>query len=107
MSWDKWICSINGEQLFLKGANVLPTRAGLANADDGAVRRDIELAVELGLDAVRMHGHIANREVYRAADELGVLILQDFPLQWGHARTVRWEAVGQAKAAVDTLGHHT
>ncbi len=106
VSWDKWICSINGEQLFLKGANVLPTCAGLADADAAAVRRDIELAVELGLDAVRVHGHIANREVYRAADELGMLILQDFPLQWGHARSVRGQAVGQAKAAVDALGHH-
>jgi beta-mannosidase len=62
--------------------------------------------VDLGLDVVRVHGHIADRELYHAADELGMLIMQDFPLQWGHARSVRSQAVDQARAAVDTLGHH-
>ncbi len=106
VSWDNWICSINGERLFLKGANLLPTRAGLADAGNDAVRRDLEYAVDLGLDVVRLHGHIADREVYRVADEVGMLIMQDFPLQWGHARSVRGQAVDQARAAVDTLGHH-
>ncbi len=106
VSWDHWICSVNGERVFLKGANLLPTRAGLAEADETAVRRDVELAVDLGLDVLRIHGHIANREVYRAADELGILLMQDFPLQWGHARSVRGQAVEQARAAVDSLGHH-
>ena len=41
-----------------------------------------------------------------AADEAGILLLQDFPLQWGHARSVRQQAVEQARAAVDSLGHH-
>ena len=60
VTWDNWICSVNGERLFLKGANLLPTRAGLADADKGAVRRDLEHAVDLGLDVVRVHGHIAD-----------------------------------------------
>ena len=67
---------------------------------------DIELAVDAGLDALRVHGHIAPRHVYDAADELGMLLLQDFPLQWGYARSVRGQAVTQARAAVDMLGHH-
>ena len=46
------------------------------------------------------------RPLYDAADELGVLLLQDFPLQWGYARSVRGQAVDQARAAVDLLGHH-
>ena len=40
----------------------------------------------------------ADREVYDAADELGLLVLQDFPLQWGYARSVRHQAVEQATA---------
>ena len=28
-------------------------------------------------------------ELYDAADELGVLLLQDFPLQWGYSRSIR------------------
>ena len=33
-----WICSVNGERLFLKGANLLPTRPGLADATPAEVR---------------------------------------------------------------------
>ena len=104
--WDDWICSVNGERIFLKGANVLPTAAGLANATPDMIRADLHAAVDLGLDALRVHGHIADRALYDAADEAGILLLQDFPLQWGHVRSVRQQAVVQAQAAVDSLGHH-
>ncbi len=106
VAWNDWIYSINGERLFLKGANLLPTTVGLANADPAAVRRDVQSAADLGLDALRVYGHIGHRELYLAADELGLLLLQDFPLLGGHARSVRDQAVAQARAAVDTLGHH-
>jgi beta-mannosidase len=101
-----WIFSINGERLFLKGANVLPTRPGLADARPEDVRRDVQVAVDAGLDALRVQAHVAGDALYDAADELGVLLLQDFPLQWGYSRSIRREAVRQAKEAVDALGHH-
>jgi beta-mannosidase len=106
VAWNDWVCSINGERLFLKGANLLPTRPGLADADPKEVRRDVELAVEAGLDVLRVQAHIADHELYRAADELGILLLQDFPLEWGYARQIRREAVHQAREAVNSLGHH-
>jgi beta-mannosidase len=106
IEWDNWICTVNGERLFLKGSNILPATAGLANAEADRSRGDIELAQQLGLNTLRVHGHIADRALYRAADELGMLLLQDFPLQWGQARSVRRRAVEQARAAVDSLGHH-
>ena len=106
VAWNNWTCSVNGERLFLKGANLLPSRAALGEATPELLRRDVELAVEAGLDVLRVHGHVAPREVYDAADELGILLLQDFPLQWGYARSVRSQAVLQARAAVDELGHH-
>lgn len=106
VAWNDWSCSVNGERLFLKGANLLPTRAAIGDATTAELRRDVELAAEAGLDVLRVHGHIAPRAVYEAADELGVLLLQDFPLQWGYARSVRSRAVSQARVAVDELGHH-
>jgi len=101
-----WVYSINGERIFLKGANLAPTRAMLGDATDIELRRDIELAREAGLDLVRVHGHISRPELYDAADELGMLVWQDFPLQWGYARQIRREAVRQAEEAVNLLGHH-
>lgn len=106
VAWNDWTCSVNGERLYLKGANLLPTRAGLADATPEQMRRDVELAVEAGLDVLRVHGHVAPREIYDAADRLGLLLLQDFPLQWGYARSVRDQAVWQSRAMVDELGHH-
>lgn len=101
-----WVFSVNGEPLFVKGVNVAPTRQALADATPAEVRRDVELAREAGLDLIRVNGHIARPELYDAADEMGMLVWQDFPLQWTYARTIRKEAVRQAREAVDQLGHH-
>ncbi len=101
-----WIFSVNGEQLFLKGANLAPNRMDIANARPVDLRRDVELARDAGLDLLRVHGHISAPALYEAADELGMLLWQDFPLQWSYARDVRKRAVSQANEAVFQLGHH-
>jgi beta-mannosidase len=101
-----WIASINGERLFLKGSNQGPTRMALAEASPAELARDVELALDAGLDLLRVHAHISRPELYDAADEQGLLLWQDFPLQWGYARGIRKQAVRQAAAAVELLGHH-
>ena len=97
--------SINGESLFLKGANVLPTRRDLAYASGEEVARDVELARQAGLNLLRAHAHVARPELYGAADEAGLLVWQDMPLH-GSYRGIRRQAVRQAAKAVDLLGHH-
>ena len=106
VAWDDWTCSINGERIFLKGANLMPVDVLLGRADDEHTRRLMNDAVELGLDMLRVHGHIAPTAVYEAADELGLLLMQDFPLQGVQRRQVRQAAITQASQMVDLLGHH-
>jgi beta-mannosidase len=101
-----WILSVNGERIFVKGANLGPTRMALGEATADEIRRDVALARDAGLDLVRVHGHVARPELYEETDRLGVLVWQDMPLQWGYARSVRRQAVQQAREAVDLLGHH-
>ena len=101
-----WIASINGERLHLKGVNVGPIRADLSAITDDDVEVTLERVVELGLNTIRVHGHVAPPQLYRAADRLGVLVWQDFPLQWGYARGVRAAAERQAVQMVDLLAHH-
>ncbi len=101
-----WIASVNGERLFLKGSNHGPTRMALAEAAPHELARDVQLALDAGLDLLRIHAHITRPELYRAADEHGLLLWQDFPLQWGYARGLRKQAVRQVGQAVDLLGHH-
>ncbi|NQY55731.1 MAG: hypothetical protein HRT86_04455 [Ilumatobacteraceae bacterium] len=104
VDWDNWVCSVNGERLFLKGATIDPRPTALG--DPAAPDAAINTATTLGLDALRFAGYIADRRWYAAADEAGLVVLQDFPLQGGHARSVRAQAVEQARAAVDHLAHH-
>ena len=106
IAFDDWVCSVNGERLYTKGAQVGPTCLDLAHAPAEALRRDVELAREAGLDLIRLTSHISRPELYAAADELGMLIWQDLPLVHGYARSVRRQAVQQARDAVDLLGHH-
>jgi beta-mannosidase len=101
-----WIFHVNGERLFLKGSNQGPTRMALGEATPDELARDVSLAKATGLDLLRVHAHISRPELYRAADEAGMLLWQDLPLQWGYARGVRRQAVRQARKAVDLLGQH-
>ncbi|HET6835485.1 MAG TPA: hypothetical protein VFH30_16585, partial [Acidimicrobiales bacterium] len=102
----QWTCSVNGERLFLKGANQGPTRMALAEASPDELRADVGWALDAGLDLLRVHAHVSRPELYDAADERGLLLWQDMPLQWGYAAGVRRPAVRQAREAVDLLGHH-
>src|SRR5439155_4940736 len=106
VSMSRWIFEVNGERLFLKGSNQGPTRMALAEASPEDLAGDVRLAKETGLDLLRIHAHVSRPELYRAADEAGVLVWQDMPLQWGYARGVRKQAVRQAVEAVRLLGHH-
>ncbi|MFM7616150.1 MAG: glycoside hydrolase family 2 protein [Actinomycetes bacterium] len=101
-----WRWTVNGEDLFVMGTNLAPTRALPATATAAELAQDIALAREANLDLVRVHAHVARPELYDAADAAGMLVWQDLPLQWGYARSVRRSAVHQARDMVDLLGHH-
>jgi len=99
----KW--AVNGEGVFLRGANLVPTRRDIAYATAAEVERDVELARQAGLNLLRARAHIGRPELYRAADETGMMIWQDLPLE-GRYKAVRRQAVRQAAKAVELLGHH-
>jgi beta-mannosidase len=102
----RWVISVNGERMFVKGSNQGPTRMAIAGATPGELAADVALAKDAGLDLLRIHGHVTRSELYDAADEAGLLLWQDMPLQWGYARGIRKQAARQAREAVDLLGHH-
>ena len=101
----RWVLYVNGERLFVKGANLLPTRPLPGTATASEVADDIRAARNAGLDLVRPVAHIARPELYDAADELGVLVWQDLPIRGLMSRSVADEAGRQAREAVDLLGH--
>ena len=103
---DGWRFHVNGERLFVMGSNQGPGAMALGEADGADLAADVLLAVGANLDMLRIHGHVTRPEVYAAADEAGLLLWQDVPLQWGYARGARKPAAAQARALVDLLGHH-
>jgi beta-mannosidase len=104
--FDRWVMRVNGERLFLKGTNHGPSRMGLGEAPAELLERDVALAIDANLDLLRVHAHVSREELYAAADEAGLLVWQDMPLQWGYARGIRNQATRQARELVDLLGHH-
>ena len=103
---DGWRFHINGERLFVMGSNQGPALMALGAADPGELTADVKRAVDANLDMIRIHGHVTRPEVYAAADEAGLLLWQDVPLQWGYARGARRPAAAQSRSLVDLLGHH-
>ncbi|MEW6471959.1 MAG: hypothetical protein AB1679_06790 [Actinomycetota bacterium] len=103
---DGWRFHVNGERLFVMGSNQGPGAMALGEADPAGLAADVGRAVDANLDMLRIHGHVTRPEVYAAADEAGLLLWQDVPLQWGYGRGARKPAAAQARALVDLLGHH-
>jgi beta-mannosidase len=101
-----WNVYLNGERLFLRGINYLPTDAYPARASRERLRADASLVPTAGMNAVRVHAHVAEEEFYEACDEMGLLILQDFPLQWTHRRSILKPAVAQAGEMARDLRSH-
>ncbi len=97
---------LNGETLFLEGADLAPTRRDLAAATPEEVARDVELASQAGLNLLRVRSHVGRPELYDAADSAGMLLWQDLPTLGTDRWAGRHQAVRQAQKAVSTLGRH-
>lgn len=83
-----WIFYINGIRLYIKGNNYAPSETRIATTTKELVEKDLELAGNCNMNLLRIHAHVDHPELYRAADRAGVLLWQDFPLQWSYKREV-------------------
>ena len=101
-----WNIYLNGERTFLRGINYLPTDAYPARSSESRLRVDASLVREANMNAVRVHAHVAEEDFYAACDELGILVFQDFPLQWTHRREILSTAVIQAREMARDLRSH-
>lgn len=88
IAFDQWICRLNGRRLFVRGSNQPPTDTRLARATPDLAERDVRLAVEANMNMLRVHAHVDHPALYEAADRAGLLLMQDFPMQWSYAREV-------------------
>lgn len=97
---------INGKRLFIKGTNYIGS-PWLSTMTREKYRRDFRLVEEMNANAIRVHGHVAGRGLYEVADEMGLMIWQDVPLQWGYDDSAAFadNAVRQTREMVEQFGN--
>jgi len=98
---------INGRRTFLRGTNYISTQ-WLSEMTPERFAFDVGLMKTANVNVVRVHAHVEAPAFYQACDEAGILVWQDFPLQWGYSDEPVFaaEAERQAVAMVDVLFNH-
>jgi beta-mannosidase len=98
---------LNGRRVPVKETNYIPTQF-LSEMTAGRYSRDMDSMKGANVNAIRVHAHVEPPAFYREADRAGLLVWQDFPLQWGYAQdnAFKTEAVRQVKAMVALLSGH-
>lgn len=84
---------LNGERLLLRGTHRHEEWAGLGNAlPDSLQRKDLELIKGMGANFVRLAHYPQDPEVYRACDELGLLVWDELPWCRGGMGGETWKS---------------
>ena len=103
---------INGVPIFAKGANVIPFDAFPARVDRQRLRRDLQAARDANMNMLRNWGggYYEDDAFYEIADELGLLIWQDFMFGGGMQPAFdpefRASVVAEARDNIRRLRHH-
>lgn len=98
VAYDSSGLSVNGTRIPVRGRVVLPT----ADPDDAVTA--VERAAETNATLVRWYGHAPPEAAYAAADEAGVLLMQDLPMSPGALDVERARSV--ARRLSGAYGHH-
>lgn len=109
VEWDKdaQVFRLNGHRMFLRGTNYIPSQ-WLSELTSAQIQQDIDLMQGAYINSVRVHAHVTHPLFYQQADEAGILIWQDFPLQWGYQDTLAFtaEAIRQGRDMIAQLYNH-
>ena len=98
---------LNERPIYLRGSSYIPALY-LSTCTLETLERDINLAKQANLNLLRVHVHVSPREVYELCDRMGVLIWQDFELNWVQSYSVEFEDRARAmqREMIDLLGNH-
>lgn len=104
---DRFLYVLNGREIYLRGISYLPD-IYLSRCNEEQVMRDMLLVRDAGLNLVRLHVHVSLSAVYEWCDRNGILIWQDFELNWLHEYTPEFEVRARRLQAemIDLLDHH-
>lgn len=101
-----WIAYLNGVRFLIKGNNYPPGDMRIATMTRQRYDADLELVKACHMNLLRIHAHVDHPQLYEAANAAGMLLWQDFPLQWVYDESVLEEARRQVRVMVRQLGSH-
>jgi len=101
-----YIAYLNEQRIFLRGSNYAPSDYQIAKVSSEHYKKDLELAKSANLNLLRVHAHIEKPEFYELADRMGILLWQDFPLQWSYDKKILPEALFQMEKMIARLYNH-
>jgi beta-mannosidase len=104
---DSFGWQINNRRIFLRGTNYIGSPwLGAMNTE--SYRKDLLQIRAMNANAIRVHAHVAGPELYEQADQLGLLVWQDMPLQWGYNDSPSFaeNAARQAQDMITQLSTH-
>ncbi|MFL9582086.1 beta-mannosidase [Stenotrophomonas sp. AB1(2024)] len=103
---------VNGVPIFAKGANVIPFDMFPARVDPSRIRRELTAARDANMNMLRNWGggYYEDEAFFDIADELGLLVWQDFMfgggMQPGYDPAFRANVVAEARDNVRRLRRH-
>jgi beta-mannosidase len=101
-----WIPYLNGKRFLIKGNNYAPGDMRIATMAREHYDYDMKLARECHMNLLRVHAHVEHPAFYEAANEAGILLWQDMPLQWLYRSKILPEVRRQVRAMVHVLYNH-
>ncbi|HEX7521736.1 MAG TPA: hypothetical protein VF441_06720 [Acidimicrobiia bacterium] len=73
--------ALNARPVFIKAVNYIPWQH-FAEVGRSFYDRDLRMLGDAHGNSIGIHAHVQSPHCYAAADDAGMLVFQDFPLQW-------------------------
>ncbi len=81
---------VNRRRIFIRGSTYIPD-IYLSGMSRKQYEEDMRYVKECNINLIRTHVHVDRPELYDLCDRLGIMIYQDFELNWAHPTTLEWE----------------
>jgi len=101
-----YIAYLNGRRVWLKGSNYAPSDYQIRKMTRERYQKDLQMAKDANLNILRVHAHLEKPEFYEEASKAGIMLWQDFAMQWQYARDVLPEALFQSEQMLRHFYNH-
>jgi beta-mannosidase len=98
---------INEHPVFVRGSSYIPALY-LSQCNQDSLAHDLHLARDANLNLLRVHVHVAPPELYDLCDRMGMLVWQDFELNWIHDPSPEFEVRARSlqQDMIESLYNH-